>query len=48
MTYQYIAAATIKALFIKRTLGIRVAAAYLRNLGFAPDAAISLLAKKGK
>lgn len=47
MTYQYIAAATIKALFIKRTLGIRVAA-YLRNLGFAPDAAISLLAKKGK
>lgn len=47
MSHTYIVAATIKALFIKRTLGTQTAAGYLRNLGFAPEAAINILAKKG-
>lgn len=34
-----------KAIFLRKTLGTKVAAAYLRNRGFSPLAAIAILAK---
>ncbi len=34
-----------KALFLKKTLGTRVAAGYLRNRGFSPLKAVDILAK---
>ena len=36
-----------RALELKRTLGIRVAAGYLRNQGWAVEAAALFLARKG-
>lgn len=36
---------TAKALFIKRTLGTRIAAGYLRNRGYSPLKTVDILAK---
>lgn len=47
MSKTYIGAIVLKALFLKRSLGTAIAAGYLRNHGFAPEAAVSILAKKG-
>ena len=40
----YIIAITLKAQLIKRNLGVRVAAAYLRNRGFTVEKAVAILA----
>lgn len=40
-----IAAMAAKALFLHKTLGTKIAAAYLRNRGFSPLAVIAILAK---
>jgi hypothetical protein len=39
-----IIALTLKAQYLKRQLGVRVAAAYLRNRGFSPEKAREILA----